>query len=307
MKTVFLFPGQGSQCVGMGKSFYENSAKARDFLNDASDFCKIDFKHLLFEENDKLNLSEFTQAAVVLNSLMAILALQEQSPEIKTEYALGHSLGEFSALAVQGALEYLSAVSLVNQRGKFMQDDCSKIEASMMVVLGLEDKLVEDICKDMQDEGKKVYAANYNCDSQIVVAGLKDDLLSCEAAFKKAGAKRAMLLNMSVASHCPLLQDASLKLGVELDKLLKDEFKAVISNVNAKPYTTKAQALTLLKEQLVKPVLYKQSIKFIEDEADCFIEFGAAILKGLNKKITQKETYSIVSMSDIDEVLKALK
>lgn len=171
MKTVFLFPGQGSQCVGMGKSFYENSVKARDFLNNASDFCKIDFKHLLFEENDKLNLSEFTQAAVVLNSLMAILALQEQSPEIKTEYALGHSLGEFSALAVQGALEYLSAVSLVNQRGKFMQDDCSKIEASMMVVLGLEDKLVEDICKDMQDEGKQVYAANYNCDSQIVVAG----------------------------------------------------------------------------------------------------------------------------------------
>ncbi len=307
MKLISLFAGQGSQSLGMGKDFYENSKSAKEFLDSASDFCKINFKHLLFEENEDLNKSEFTQPAIVLNSLMAFLALKENLDGLEFEYAIGHSLGEFSALAVQGALDFKEVLKLVNQRGKFMQDDCSKVQASMMVVLGLKDEIVEELCKKAQAEAKKIYAANYNCEAQIVLAGLSSDLKEYEPIFKEAGAKRTMLLNMNVASHCPLLEEASLKLSKELDLVLKEDFKPVISNVSAKPYKSKKEALSLLKEQLVKPVLYKQSIASVEKEADIFVEFGASILKGLNKKISQKETYSLTKMSDIDDFLKVYK
>lgn len=307
MNIAFIFPGQSSQVTGMGKSFYENSKNAKELLDSASDFCKIDFKYLLFEENDQLNKSEFTQPSIVLNSLMTYTALIEQKPDLQAKFSLGHSLGEFSALAVNGALEFLQTLTLVNKRGFFMQEDCSKVEAGMMVVLGLDDQIVEDICKKAQEENKKIFAANYNCDGQIVVAGLKPDLINYENEFKKAGAKRAMLLNMSVASHCPLLENASSKLCIELEKILKPNFKAVVSNANAKIYTDKEQALKLLKSQLISPVLYKQSIKNYENEIDCFIEFGASILKSLNKKISSKETYSLSNFNDIDEFLKVIK
>ncbi|EAI7260738.1 ACP S-malonyltransferase [Campylobacter lari] len=306
MNSAFIFPGQGSQSVGMGLSFYDNSKKAKELLDNASDFCKIDFKNLLFKENENLNKSEFTQMAIVLNSLMAYEVLKEQV-EIEAKYSLGHSLGEFSALATQDAFSFLDVIALVNKRGQFMQEDCSKIEAGMMVILGLEDKVVEELCQKALSEKKNIFAANYNCDGQIVVAGLKPDLASYESEFKNAGAKRAMLLNMSVASHCPLLKNASLKLTKELEPILKESFKSVVSNVNAKVYNDKNQALMLLSEQLIKPVLYKQSIKAIDEEVEFYIEFGASVLKGLNKKITQKETYTLSKIEDIDEILKVVK
>ncbi|OCX43314.1 malonyl CoA-acyl carrier protein transacylase [Campylobacter ornithocola] len=306
MNSAFIFPGQGSQSVGMGLSFYKNSSKAKDLLDHASEYCKLDFKYLLFEENENLNKSEFTQMAIVLNSLMAYEALKEQV-NIEAKYSLGHSLGEFSALATQGAFNFLDVIALVNKRGQFMQEDCSKIEAGMMVVLGLEDRVVENLCQKALSEGKNIFAANYNCDGQIVVAGLKADLAFYESEFKNAGAKRAMLLNMSVASHCPLLKNASLKLIKELEPILKENFENVVSNVNAKAYNDKNQALALLSDQLVKPVLYKQSIKAIDSEVDFYIEFGANVLKGLNKKITQKETYALSKIEDIDEILKVIK
>lgn len=307
MACAFLFPGQGSQSIGMGKDIYENSKIAKEFLEKASEICKINFKHLLFEQNDDINKSEFTQPAILLNSLMAYNALLEKKPDLKAEFSLGHSLGEFTALCVSGALDFFDALNLVRKRGVFMQEDCAKIEAGMMVVLGLSDEIIEELCQKATKENKQIFAANYNCDGQIVIAGLKNDLLHFENEFKKMGAKRTMLLNMSVASHCPLLENASIKLYAELEKVLKPNFKPVISNANAKMYTSKEEALKLLKAQLVSPVLYKQSIKACENEVDFFIEFGANVLKGLNKKITSKETYALMNFNDIDEFLKVIK
>jgi len=305
-KFAFIFAGQGSQSVGMGKDFYENFSSAKLLLNDACNDTGIDFEELLFTQNDKLDKTEFTQPAIVLNSLMSYLAFSERI-KAKPEFSLGHSLGEFTALAVSGAFSFVEAIRLVNLRGKFMQEACIGKDAGMMVVLGLSDEVVEGICKNAQDEGLQIYAANYNCDGQIVVAGVRADLAKYEAKFKEAGAKRAMLLNMSVASHCPILEPASVKLANELESVLAENFTPVVSNVNAKIYTDKNEALVLLKEQLTHPVRYKQSIKNYENEVDCFIELGAATLKGINKKITEKPTYSVTDMASLEEVVKILE
>ncbi|WP_148788259.1 ACP S-malonyltransferase [Campylobacter concisus] len=305
-KIAFIFAGQGSQSVGMGKDFYENFSSAKLLLNDACNDTGIDFEELLFTQNDKLDKTEFTQPAIVLNSLMSYLAFSERI-KAKPEFSLGHSLGEFTALAVSGAFSFVEAIRLVNLRGKFMQEACIGKDAGMMVVLGLSDEVVEGICKEAQKEGLQIYAANYNCDGQIVVAGVRADLAKYEAKFKEAGAKRAMLLNMSVASHCPILEPASVKLANELGGVLAANFAPVVSNVNAKIYTDKNEALVLLKEQLTHPVRYKQSIKNYENEVDCFIELGAATLKGINKKITEKPTYSVTDMASLEEVVKILE
>ncbi|WP_149725657.1 ACP S-malonyltransferase [Campylobacter concisus] len=305
-KFAFIFAGQGSQSVGMGKDFYENFPSAKLLLNDACNDTGIDFEELLFTQNDKLDKTEFTQPAIVLNSLMSYLAFSERI-KAKPEFSLGHSLGEFTALAVSGAFSFVEAIRLVNLRGKFMQEACIGKDAGMMVVLGLSDEVVEGICKNAQGEGLKIYAANYNCDGQIVVAGVRADLAKYEAKFKEAGAKRAILLNMSVASHCPILETASVKLANELESVLAENFTPVVSNVNAKIYTDKNEALVLLKEQLTHPVRYKQSIKNYENEVDCFIELGAATLKGINKKITEKPTYSVTDMASLEEIVKILE
>ena len=305
-KFAFIFAGQGSQSVGMGKDFYENFSSAKLLLNDACNDTGIDFEELLFTQNDKLDKTEFTQPAIVLNSLMSYLAFSERI-KAKPEFSLGHSLGEFTALAVSGAFSFVEAIRLVNLRGKFMQEACVGKDAGMMVVLGVSDEVVEEICKNAQDEGLQIYAANYNCDGQIVVAGVRADLAKYEAKFKEAGAKRAMLLNMSVASHCPILEPASVKLANELKGVLAANFAPVVSNVNAKIYTNKNEALVLLKEQLTHPVRYKQSINNYENEVDCFIELGAATLKGINKKITEKPTYSVTDMASLEEVVKILE
>ncbi|MGZ8546364.1 MAG: ACP S-malonyltransferase, partial [Sulfuricurvum sp.] len=184
------------------------------------------------------------------------------------------------------------------------------IEAGMMAILGLDDAVVEEICAKANDEGKQVWPANFNQNGQLVVAGLKPDLQSMEAVFKEAGAKRALLLNMSIASHCPLLASAQDPLALEMEKMVSDTFSApVVSNVTMQKYATKAQAVALLKDQLVKPVRYKQSIEAIVDEIDVMIEFGnGAVLKGLNKRnAPNNETYGISDMETLAKVCEILK
>jgi len=307
-KIAFIFPGQGSQTIGMGKSFVESSELAKEMMIKASERTGIDFEKLLFEENEEINQTENTQPAILLVSMMAHALFSERSA-IKPALLLGHSLGEFSAVCAAGALDYLDAVELVNARGKLMQGACDEIEASMMVVLGLKDEQVEEICAEAQAAGKKVWPANYNQDGQLVVAGMKSDLASMESVFKEAGAKRAMLLNMSVASHCPILEPAQAPLKEAMTKALKDSFLApIISNVSTAAYSSKAEALELLTEQLIKPVKYKQSIEAIAGDVDTAIEFGnGKVLAGMNKRINKDmTTYNIFDMESLESVLAEL-
>jgi len=305
-RLAFIFPGQGCQSIGMGKDFYENSQTAKEMIEKASDRLNLDFKKLLFEENKQINETAFTQPAILLVSSIA-QKLFSQKCDISPTFTMGHSLGEFSALVASGAIDYADAVFLVHKRGELMQKACEGKTATMMVILGLSDNDVEEICIQEQQNGKQIWSANYNNDGQIVVAGVRNDLADSEDKFKAKGAKRTMLLNMSVASHCPILEEAIEPLTAHLEELLTNSFSSkIISNVTTNSYQTKNEAIKLLGQQLIMPVKYKQSIKNFEGECDRFIEFGANVLRGMNRKITKLKTDAITDMKSLDRVIESL-
>lgn len=305
-KVAFIFPGQGSQSVGMGKDFFENSEIAKDMISKASDRLGINFEELLFEENDNLGKTEFTQPAILLVSSIANAIFKEKC-DIQSEFVLGHSLGEFSALVAAGALDYLDAIELVHRRGLFMTEACAGGGAGMMALVGLDDTTVEKICEEQRESGKQVWPANYNMDGQLVLAGIKADLESLVDTFKEAGAKRAIVLDMSVASHCELLTSAVENLRPYLEEYLKDEFSPIISNVTASAYSTKDEAIELLTSQLTKPVKYKQSVS-ANSNVDAFIEFGNGIvLKGLNRKIVKSvPTLNVSDFKSLEKTIESL-
>jgi len=305
-KVAFIFPGQGSQTVGMGKDFFENSEIAKEMISKASERLGINFEELLFTENDNLGKTEFTQPAILLVSSIANVIFKDKC-DIQAQFVLGHSLGEFSALVSAGALDYLDAIELVHRRGLFMLDACSNGGAGMMALVGMDDKAVEDICEEQREAGKQVWPANYNMDGQLVLAGIKADLESLVDTFKEAGAKRAIVLDMSVASHCELLTAAVENLKPYLEEYLKDEFSPVISNVSTEAYSSKGDAIELLSSQLTSPVKYKQSI-LANTNIDAFIEFGnGAVLKGLNRKICKSiPTLNVSDFKSLEKTIEAL-
>lgn len=307
-KIAFLFPGQGSQAVGMGKDFFEHAEIAKALFADAHTRTGIDFEELLFAENALLGQTAYTQPAILLVSAIAHRLFVEGTG-ITPALALGHSLGEFGALVAVGALDPVDAVALVNLRGKLMAEACATQPVGMLVSLGLSDDTVEEICQAQREKGRQVWAVNYNAEGQIVIAGIKSDLEVLVTVLKEAGARRAMLLDMSVASHCPLLQSAADKLAPALEEMLQDTFAApVISNVTAAPYSSKTEALALLPQQLVKPVRYKQSIAAIDETVDAYVEFGhGAVLKGLNRKATKKPHFNVNDMASLEAAIEAVK
>ena len=307
-KVAFIFPGQGSQSIGMGKDFFENSEIAKDMIKNASDRLGFDFEELLFNENENLGQTQFTQPAILLVSCIALEVFKSKC-DIEPQFVLGHSLGEFSALVASGAINYLDALELVHKRGLFMNEACAGAGAGMMALIGLDDETVEFMTASQREEGKKIWAANYNMDGQIVVAGIKADLEALVDVYKEAGAKRAIVLDMSVASHCELLNSAVEKLNPYLEKFISDEFKInMISNVTASSYNTKEEAIDLLSKQLISPVKYKHSIVSYASELDMMIEFGnGAVLKGMNRKIIKSvPTLNVSDMKTLEDTLGKL-
>ncbi|WP_027327073.1 ACP S-malonyltransferase [Helicobacter pametensis] len=306
-RYAFIFPGQGSQAKGMGEDFYHSFSMAKECFEQASDVLKMDMCKLLFEENQELNQTQWTQPAIFLVSYIAHKVFQSEF-SLDPVLGLGHSLGEISAIGAACGLGFEQGIRLTHLRGKLMAQVCEGKDAGMMVVVGVEDEALESCAKRLQDEGREIWCANYNGDGQIVLAGKKDDLSASEGVIKSLGAKRTLLLPMSVASHCPMLSGMCDEFEGLLEELLENEFVTpIISNATMQAYRSKEEAKKLLVSQLISPVFYKQSIRKVDDGVDGYIEFGCGnVLKGLNKRLSIKPTLSVSDTSTLKETIKIL-
>lgn len=306
-KYAFIFPGQGSQAQGMGGDFYRSFSIAKECFEQASDLLQKDMTKLLFEENDEINQTQWTQPSIFLVSYIAHKIFQSEFP-LSFQLGLGHSLGELSAVSIAGGLSFENGIKLTHLRGKMMTQVCEGKDAGMMVIVGLEDEILESWSKQARERGREIWCANYNGDGQIVLAGRKKDLSESEAEIKALGAKRAMLLPMSVASHCPMLEEMRGEFEGLLEEMLIDSFcSPILSNATNELYSTKQDAKKLLSQQLIAPVFYKQGIRKIDESVDGYIEFGHGnVLKGLNKRLSAKPTLSISDSQTLKESIEIL-
>jgi len=281
-KTAFLFPGQGVQKCGMGKDFYENSQQAARLFEEAGEALGLDMKALCFEENDLLDQTEYTQAALVTAYLAMCRELEQRG--IKPDITAGLSLGEYAAIAVAGAMSDLEAIRLVRKRGMLMQHTVPTGEGAMCAILALDEKKIEEVLEDIPD----VTIANYNCPGQIVITGKTAAVHLAAEKLKEAGARRTLMLNVSGPFHSPMLKAAEKDLRQELEQI---QFKTLqipyVTNVNAQKITEESEIADLLVRQMYFPVRWMQSMQtLIEDQVDTFIEIGPGkTLEGFLKKI----------------------
>ncbi len=281
---AFVFPGQGAQFVGMGKDLYENSALAKELFEKANNILGYRITDIMFEGTDEdLRQTKVTQPAVFLHSVISALCKDDDT---KPEMTAGHSLGEFSALVVAGALSFEDGLKLVYARAMAMQKACEAEPSTMAAIIALSDEKVEEICASIEDE--VCVAANYNCPGQIVISGSIAGIEKACELMKAAGAKRALPLKVGGAFHSPLMNPAKVELEAAINST---EFLTpncpVYQNVNALPQTNPAQIKENLIAQLTGPVRWSQTVKnMVADGATDFTECGpGAVLQGLIKKI----------------------
>ncbi|MBU3874363.1 ACP S-malonyltransferase [Faecalicatena sp. AGMB00832] len=303
-KTAFIFPGQGAQKAGMGKDFYEQSETAAQIFDKASELLDIDMKALCFEENDLLDQTEYTQAALVTTCLAMAKALEERG--LKPDVAAGLSLGEYCAIALAGGMSAEDAITTVRKRGILMQNAVPGGKGSMAAVLGMAAEEIEKVLSEI--EGASI--ANYNCPGQIVITGWKESVEKASEALKAAGAKRVLPLNVSGPFHSPLLTEAGRELGKVLEsvELHTLEFPYV-TNVTAAYVTDISETKALLEQQVASSVRWQQSVEnMIAAGVDTFVEVGPGkTLAGFMRKIDRNvKVYNVGSWEDVDKVVSEL-
>jgi [acyl-carrier-protein] S-malonyltransferase len=305
---AFIFPGQGSQYVGMGRSFFESSAAARKTFDEASGALGYDITGVVFEgPEDDLNRTDMTQPALLTVSIATLRALAERMVPSPVALA-GHSLGEYTALVASGALDFADAVALVAKRGRVMMEAGGT--GAMCAVIGLGPGVVEEICTEVSEEGSVVVPANLNSPAQVVVSGEARAVKRAAEAAKARGAKMAVMLNVSVPSHSPLMAGAAEKFVEDLEKVRFGEFNVpVISNVKAEPMEGISEAAALLERQLTSPVRWVQSIeKMKEMGIRRVLEIGPKkVLTGLVKRIDREmEAFNLDNADELDRVVERL-
>lgn len=294
-KKAFLFPGQGSQYVGMAKDLYENSVEVKEMIKTADDALGVNLSHIMFNgPEDTLRQTEYTQPAIFLHSVVLASIIRR----LNIEGAAGHSLGEYSALVASGSIQFYDAIKLVRFRGMGMQQSGIDNPGTMAAVVGLSPEVLEEVCKEAAASGI-VQCANFNSPGQIVISGSVDGVRKGMEIAKSKGAKLVKELVVSGAFHSPLMQSAKDKLKDELDK--SNFYNArfpVYANVTAKPVTDKDEIKSLLYQQVTSPVRWEETVvNMINDGFDEFYEVGPGkVLQGLVKRINPN-----VSINGIDK------
>lgn len=310
VKIAFVFPGQGSQYVGMGEGFYNSSAEGKALFESASKVLGKDIASLCFNgPEEELKLTENAQPAILTNSIIALKRLRGNG--IESVMFAGHSLGEYSALVAAGALDFLDAVRLVQLRGRFMQEAVPIGVGGMAAILGLPLEKIYELCAQHSSNGEVVQPANMNSPEQTVIAGNLSAVEKVSADAKVAGAKKVVPLPVSAPFHCSLMKSAEVKLQKELEKTTFNDFAfPVITNVDAEAINAGSRARSALVRQVCSPVLWVDTMKqLVSHGIQAVVEIGPGkVLSGLMRRYNKDiECYQVEDEESLEKTVSALK
>lgn len=303
-KIAFVFPGQGAQYVGMGKDFYDNYQVCKEVFAMANKASGLDLEAICFEENDKIDITEYTQIAMLTVEVALAKVLEEKG--ITPSVTAGLSLGEYGALVTAGVLSMEDAFKVVRQRGIFMQE-AVPTGGAMAAILGVDKEKIEEICESTEGI---VSIANYNCPGQIVITGEEKAVDAACETLKENGAKRCVKLNVSGPFHSAMLEGAGEKLYQVLEEVNIGEIKVpYLTNVTADYVKDSSEVKGLLKKQISSSVKWQQSVeKMIEDGVDTFIEIGPGkTLAGFMRKIDKDKKVTMINLEKLEDLEKALE